>query len=140
MEIAERKYLEQEFMHLQEVVCSAELSNYECSFVFGVLSGQQLQLYRDMHLEEDAEYASFSLEQLTCVDLGFHMKQQNSTKKHHFLKLTLSTSQERKIFLLAVPEPHFAKWQALLPISPDLAQSDPTLQIAKDNILRKYTE
>lgn len=71
-------------------------------FVFALLSKTHLTLYNDMHMT--SALAEFPYLQLTFVDMGLSILNEDKNEKFYFIKMIHESPMRREVHLMAISE------------------------------------
>lgn len=129
--------LANEFTLISESIMNADVLNKGMRFVFALLNKHCLELYADMHMSE--RLALFNRQQLTFVELGVWIENEELQCKFHYFKCTVDQQQthKREVYLMCISEENLEKWESCLDLKKDIDTLDSCYETLKKTLLKK---
>jgi hypothetical protein len=129
--------LANEFTRVSEAIMNSEFLNKGLRYVFALLSKHCLELYSDMHMSE--RLAMFNRAQLTFVELGIWIENEELGCKFHYFKCVVDQQQshKREVYLLSIADDNLEKWESCLGIQKEFDTLDPCYETIKKALLKK---
>jgi len=105
-------------------------------FVFALLTKTHLALFDDMHMSTPA-LVDFPYLQLTFVDLGLALMNEQRNEKFYFIKMIHESPMRREVHLLAISEENLQKWEYSLNLKKEADFEDNFYGTVRANLLKK---
>ena len=106
-------------------------------FVFGMLEPNCFSLYKDLHLQNMIH--SFNRENITFVDLGLSLFNEEKQDKFYFLKMVHRNKHidRRDVYLMAISASQIQKWDYSLGLQKKPTFIDSQLNTIKSEIFKQ---
>ena len=110
-------------------------------YVFALLNTKSLQLFKDMHMQ-GAPLLSLEYENLTFIDLGISVMNEERDEKLYFIKVISKQNNpsRRDIYIMALNVEYIAKWEYCLDLQKEPDFVDPFFSEVKTNLLSRILQ
>lgn len=130
--------LEDEFGELTDKIMEQDIFDNGFQFVFALLSKTHLTLYEDMHMT--THVAQFAYSQLTFVDMGLAIMNEQKEQKFYFIKMVHEQAMKREVHLIAISEEHLQKWEYSLNLQKEADHEDNFYAAVRANLLKRIQQ
>lgn len=130
--------LEDEFGELTDKIMEQDIFDNGFQFVFALLSKTHLTLYEDMHMT--THVAQFVYSQLTFVDMGLAIMNEQKEQKFYFIKMVHEQAMKREVHLIAISEEHLQKWEYSLNLQKEADHEDNFYAAIRANLLKRIQQ
>jgi hypothetical protein len=106
-------------------------------YVFGLLDNDSFGLYQDLHLMN--LLSIFDKANITFVDLGMALFNEEKKEKYYFLKMVNNDEDEgrREVYLMAISVSQITKWDYSLSLKKQPSYIDKILRDVSESVLKQ---